>query len=63
MQYTIDIDDLRLEIRIPICCAEFTAAAVSHHFDRHIRPHFEESPGTFDLFVCGGGVKNKSMMR
>ncbi len=41
---------------------EFTAAAVSYHYDKYVKPHFSGLEHEMDLFVCGGGVKNKFMM-
>jgi 1,6-anhydro-N-acetylmuramate kinase len=41
---------------------EFTAATISSHYDRYVRPHFAELGKKLDLFVCGGGAKNQYMM-
>ncbi len=48
---------------------EFTVAAVSYHFDCHVRPLVfpvkaggEGERGGVDVFVCGGGARNEFMM-
>ncbi len=41
---------------------EFSAAAVAVNFEAHIRKYFS-AEDEFDLFVSGGGAKNKTLMK